>query len=56
MGPGLKRNLDYSDLPAEPSDGKRYELVRGDLFVTPSPTTVHQRISKRSSMRRPTSS
>jgi len=47
MGSGLKRKLQYSDLPVEPSDGKRYELIRGELFVTPSPTTVHQRISKR---------
>ncbi len=47
MGSELKRKLDYSDLQVTPDDGKRYELVRGDLFVTPSPTPVHQRISKR---------
>ncbi len=43
----LKRKLDYSDLLVSPDDGKRYELVRGDLYVTPSPSPVHQRISKR---------
>ncbi len=43
----LKRKLDYSDLVVSPDDGKRYELVRGDLYVTPSPSPVHQRISKR---------
>lgn len=44
---GLKRKLEYADLPDEPSDGKRFELVRGGLYVTPSPTPAHQRISKR---------
>jgi Uma2 family endonuclease len=47
MAPELKRKLDYSDLLATPDDGKRYELVRGDLFVNPSPSPVHQRISRR---------
>jgi len=47
MSPELKRKLDYSDLEATPDDGKRYELVRGDLLVTPSPTPLHQRVSKR---------
>ncbi|MGH7233040.1 MAG: Uma2 family endonuclease [Nitrospiraceae bacterium] len=28
-----------------PDDGKRHELIDGDHFVTPSPTTKHQRIS-----------
>ncbi len=43
----LKRKLDYSDLVVTPDDGKRYELVQGDLYVTPSPSPVHQRISRR---------
>jgi Uma2 family endonuclease len=43
----LKRKLDYSDYVAAPDDGKRYEIVQGDLFVTPSPSPVHQRISRR---------
>ena len=47
MAPELKRKLDYSDLVATPDDGKRYELVQGELFVTPSPSPVHQRVSKR---------
>ncbi len=45
MATGLK--LDYSDLRFTPDDGRRYELVRGDLLVTPSPGRTHQRISKR---------
>ena len=43
----LKRKLEYSDLPETPDDGKRYELVRGELLVTPSPRTLHQRVSLR---------
>jgi Uma2 family endonuclease len=43
----LKRKLDYSDLLATPNDGKRYELLRGDLLVNPSPSPVHQRVSRR---------
>jgi Uma2 family endonuclease len=27
-----------------PDDGKRYELVNGEVFVTPSPNVKHQRI------------
>ena len=47
MAPELKRKLDYSDLLVTPDDGKRYELVCGNLYVTPSPSPVHQRVSKR---------
>lgn len=34
---------DYTLLP----EGKRYELIEGDLLMTPAPTTIHQRISAR---------
>lgn len=47
MAPGLKRKLDYSDIVAIPDDGNRYELVRGELFVNPAPSPMHQRLSKR---------
>ena len=30
-------------LRALPDDGKRYEIVRGELLVTPSPSWTHQR-------------
>ena len=47
MAPELRRKLDYSDLVTTPNDGKRYELVQGDLLVTPSPSPLHQRVSRR---------
>jgi len=37
--------LDYDDYCTFPNDGKRYEIIEGDLHVSPSPVTIHQRIS-----------
>lgn len=34
--------LTYHDFLLLPDDGKRYEVIDGDLFVTPSPVTRHQ--------------
>ena len=47
MAPEPRRKLDYSDLQATPNDGKRYELLQGELLVTPAPSMVHQRVSRR---------
>jgi Uma2 family endonuclease len=44
---GLKQRLDYQDFANLPDDGKRYELLDGDLLVTPSPSPLHQWVSKR---------
>jgi Uma2 family endonuclease len=41
------RSLVYDDLARFPDDGLRRELLEGVLYVTPSPTTLHQRVSKR---------
>jgi Uma2 family endonuclease len=38
-GPG---RLTYEDFLALPDDGKRYEILDGELAVTPSPATRHQ--------------
>lgn len=35
----------YEDFLLFPNDGKRHELIEGDHFMTPSPTTKHQRVS-----------
>ena len=34
----------YEDLVHFPDDGQRYELVDGEVYVTPSPSTRHQDI------------
>ena len=42
------RKLTYDDLARLPDDdGLTRELLDGELFVTPAPGTVHQRVSKR---------
>jgi Uma2 family endonuclease len=41
---GLGSVLDYSDYLAAPEDGKRYEIVGGNLLVTPAPRPLHQRV------------
>jgi Uma2 family endonuclease len=38
--------LTYDDYQVLPDDGNRYEILTGDLFVTPAPTPRHQSISK----------
>jgi len=40
----------YSDYRSLPDDRNRYEVIDGDLYVTPSPTTAHQKASKRIQM------
>jgi len=42
---GVKAKLDYSDYLAAPDDGKRYEILRGHLCVTPAPSPRHQWVS-----------
>lgn len=37
----------YEDFCQLPADGRRYEILEGDLYVNPAPTTTHQTISKR---------
>ena len=39
--------LTYEDLLLLPDDGRRHELIDGNHFVTPSPSTRHQRILTR---------
>lgn len=37
--------LTYEDYCALPDDGKRYEIIAGDLHVAPSPGRSHQRVA-----------
>jgi Uma2 family endonuclease len=39
--------LTYEDYLSLPDDGKRYELIDGELIVNPSPNARHQRVSRR---------
>ena len=34
-------------LPALPDDGRHYEIIDGEMYVTPSPTNAHQAIAAR---------
>jgi Uma2 family endonuclease len=43
--------LTYEDYCLLPEDGKRREIIEGELFVTPSPLTPHQRAVMRLSVR-----
>jgi Uma2 family endonuclease len=47
MATRLTRKLDYEDYARLPDDGKRYEILDGELYVTASPSPFHQRLSKR---------
>jgi Uma2 family endonuclease len=44
------RRLTVDDYMEMPEDGKRYELIDGDLLVSPSPVPRHQRVSSRLEM------
>lgn len=37
----------YEDYLSLPEDGNRYEIIDGILYVSPSPLTIHQLLSKR---------
>lgn len=39
----IKPIFSYEHLAQMPDDGKRYEILEGDLIVSPSPKTRHQR-------------
>ncbi len=41
--PLFKREWTWDDLQELPDDGNRYEVIDGELFVTPSPAWRHQR-------------
>jgi Uma2 family endonuclease len=43
--PSLKRRWTVADLEELPDDGNRYEVIDGELFVTPAPRFEHQRAS-----------
>ena len=42
-----KLKLGYGDYCGFPEDGRRHEIIDGDHFMTPAPSTTHQTVSKR---------
>ncbi|MFM8802477.1 MAG: Uma2 family endonuclease [Planctomycetia bacterium] len=42
-----KIKLDYRDYCCLPDDGRRHEIIDGDHYMTPAPSTTHQTVSKR---------
>nr|MCU0254501.1 Uma2 family endonuclease [Acidobacteriota bacterium] len=44
--PGRDRLLTYADYAALPDDGRRYQLLEGELVMTPSPNAWHQDVSR----------
>lgn len=41
------RGWTYEEFARLPDDGNRYEVIAGELYVTPSPTSIHQRVVAR---------
>lgn len=41
------REWTYEDYCQLPEDGNRYEVIEGKLYMSPSPRTLHQTLSKR---------
>lgn len=39
--------ITYDDYQHLPDDGNRYEIIGGELIMTPSPITIHQRVAKK---------
>ncbi len=42
-----KKTYTYADYVQLPDDGMRYEIIEGELFITPAPTPIHQRIIRK---------
>ena len=47
MGMPVGHYYTVADLHAMPDDGKKYELVHGELLVSPSPRMLHQQLVTR---------
>jgi len=40
-----KKKYTYQDYLEMPDDGKRYEIICGDLIMAPAPNTIHQKVA-----------
>ena len=43
QSPTQTRKMTYADYAAMPDDGHRYQVIEGELFMTPAPNEPHQR-------------
>ncbi|GAB5403294.1 MAG: Uma2 family endonuclease [Aureliella sp.] len=41
------KKLTYEDYVCYPDDGKRHEIIDGEHFINPAPSTYHQEVSRR---------
>lgn len=41
------REWTYEEFSRLPDDGNRYEVIAGELYVTPAPGSIHQKVSAR---------
>lgn len=46
VGEKVEVELTYEDYAAMPDDGRRYQLIEGEIEVTPAPSSPHQRVSR----------
>ena len=44
--PAEKKIYTYEDYVLLPDDGNRYEIIEGELFMSPAPKVKHQRVSR----------
>jgi Uma2 family endonuclease len=44
---GTISKLDYSHYVCFPNDGQRHEIIEGEHYVNPAPSTYHQTVSRR---------
>ena len=42
-----KKKLGYAEYVCYPNDGKRHEIIDGDHYMNPAPSTYHQSVSAR---------
>ena len=47
MANRVQKRWTLEELHSLPDDGNKYELIRGELFVTPAPTLSHETIAAR---------
>jgi len=42
-----RKTYTYQDYSEIPDDGNRYEIIEGELIMSPAPYTIHQKVSRK---------